>query len=127
MIPPDSSDDAAAAEFFMTLLHAATSGHVLHLQTRSYSQHVALDGFYSELPGLVDSVIESYQGKYGVVTNYPSGYVVPTGEPLSFVSALSDYVASTRAAIAPDSEIQNDIDGIQSLINSTIYKLRFLA
>ena len=58
---------------------------------------------------------------------FRSGYAVPTGEPLAFVSALSDYVASTRAAVAPDSEIQNDIDGIQSLINSTIYKLRFLA
>lgn len=127
MIPPESSDNAKAAEFFVTLLHAATSVHLLHLQTRSYSQHQALGSLYGDLPGLVDSVIESYQGKYGVITSYPSGYAVPTMEPLEFVSALSDYVMANREAVAPDSEIQNDIDSIQAAINSTIYKLRFLA
>lgn len=110
----------------MTLLHAATSGHLLHLQTRSYSQHEALGDLYSSLPSLVDSVIESYQGKYGIIASYPSGYVVPTGEPLAFVSALSDYVTANREAVAPDSEIQNDIDEIQAAINKAIYKLRFL-
>jgi hypothetical protein len=127
MIPPESSDNAKAAEFFATLLHAATSAHLLHLQSRSYSQHQALGDLYSDLPGLVDAVVESYQGKYGIVGSYPSGYAVPTGEAIGFVSALSDYVIANRAAVAPDSEIQNAIDEIQALINSTIYKLRFLA
>ena len=127
MIPPDRSDNVAAAEFFMTLLHAATSGHVLHLQTRSYAQHMALDAFYSELPGLADAVIEAYQGKYGLVMDYPDGYSVPTGEPLQFLSDLSDYVMLQRANVGSDSELQNLIDEIQQLIDSTIYKLRFLA
>ena len=127
MIPPESSDNGRAAEFFVTLLHAATSVHLLHLQTRSYSQHEALGDLYGSLPGLVDSVIESYQGKYGVINSYPSGYAVPTAEPLAFVSALSDYVTANREAVAPDSEIQNDIDEIQAAINKAIYKLRFLA
>ena len=127
MIPPLSSANATAAEFFITLMHAATSGHILHFQTRSYAQHVTLDGFYSELPGLVDEVVEAYQGKYGLILDYPNGYSVPTSTPLEFVSVLSDYVQSTRASVAPDSEIQNLIDGIQDHIDSTLYKLRFLA
>jgi len=127
MIPPESSTNAAAAEFFITLMHAATSGHILHFQTRSYAQHVALDSFYSELPGLVDEVVEAYQGKHGLILNYPSGYTVPNGAPIEFVSALSDYVQATRASVASDSEIQNLIDGIQDHIDSTLYKLRFLA
>ena len=127
MIPPERSTNAAAAEFFITLLHAATSGHVLHLQTRSFAQHKTLDEFYNELPGLVDEVIEAYQGKYGLVMDYPSGYAVPTTAPIDFVSALSDYVTSTRASVAADSELQNLIDEIQQLIDSTLYKLRFLA
>ena len=126
MIPPNSSSNPTAAEFFATLLHAATSGHILHLQTRSYAEHKALDEFYSELPGLVDSLIESYQGKYGLVLDYPSGYQAPTATPQEFVSALSDYVMGTREAVASDSELQNDIDAIQTLINSTQYKLTFL-
>lgn len=125
-IPPERSDSPQAAEFFATLLHAATSGHILHLQTRSYAQHKALDDFYSALPDLADSIIEAYQGKYGLVLDYPSGYQVPTGSPIDFVSALSDYVESTRSNIATDSEIQNLIDEVQQLIDSTLYKLRFL-
>ena len=127
MIPPEQSDNAAAAEFFITLMHAATSGHILHFQTRSYAQHKALDEFYSELPGLVDGIVEAYQGKYGIVSNYPNGFAVPTGEPIDFVSALSDYVMGNRAKVGSDSELQNLIDGVQELIDSTLYKLRFLA
>ena len=126
MMPPSSSGNPVAAEFFATLLHAATSAHILHLQTRSYAQHKALDDFYSELPGLVDSLIESYQGKYGLVLDYPSGYQVPTSTPQEFVSALSDYVIAARQQVASDSELQNEIDSIQTLINSTLYKLAFL-
>lgn len=127
MIPPDRSTNPAAAEFFITLMHAATSGHILHFQTRSFAQHMTLDAFYSELPGLVDDVVEAYQGKYGLVLDYPSGYSVPTSAAIDFVSALSDYVMSSRVNVADDSEIQNLIDEIQDLIDSTLYKLRFLA
>jgi hypothetical protein len=52
---------------------------------------------------------------------------VPTSAAIDFVSALSDYVMSSRANVADDSEIQNLIDEIQDLIDSTLYKLRFLA
>ena len=127
MIPPDRSDNPAAAEFFMTLLHAATAGHILHFQTRSFASHMALDAFYSELPALVDSVVEAYQGRYGLVLDYPDGFSVPAGSPLEFVGALDDYVRSNRSTVASDSELQNLIDEIQQLIDSTLYKLRFLA
>lgn len=127
MIPPERSDNPASAEFFMTLLHAATSGHILHFQTRSYSEHMALDGFYSSLPGLVDGVVEAYQGKYGLILDYPNGYALPVGQPIEFVSALGDFVTTNRDSIGSDSELQNLIDGIMELIDSTIYKLRFLA
>lgn len=126
MIPPEVSANPTAAEFFGTLLHAATSGHILHLQTRSYAQHKALDDFYSALPDLADAIIEAYQGKYGLVLDYPSGYEAPSGAPIEFVSALGDYIAAARGSIAPDSEIQNLIDEVAALVDSTIYKLRFL-
>jgi len=126
MIPSDQSTNAVSGEFLVTLLHAATSAHILHLQTRSFAQHLALDGFYQEMPGLADSLIEAYQGKYGIVS-YPSGYEVPATTPLEFLSNLSDYIIANRDQVAPDSELQNEIDSIQLLVDSTIYKLRFLA
>jgi hypothetical protein len=118
-----TTDRAIAAAFFKALLDAVTSAHLLHLQSRSFSQHSALGDFYSELEDLADGLIESYQGKYGIVTDYPDGPSMPSNDPISFMTKLSDYVRNTRAGVASDSEIQNDIDTIQSLIDSTLYKL----
>lgn len=118
-----TTDRVVAAEFFKTLLDAVTTGHLLHLQSNSFSQHSALNTFYSELEELTDGLIESYQGKYGIVTGYPKGPSMPNSDAVSFMTKLSDYVRSTRAAVASDSELQNDIDSIQSLIDSTLYKL----
>jgi len=112
-----------AALFFKTLLDAVTTTHLLHLQTRSYAQHVALGGLYEELGELVDGLIESYQGKYGIVNSYPTGPSLPANDPIGFVEALSNFVREYRNEVARDSELQNVIDEVQSLIDSTLYKL----
>ena len=49
-------------DFFLKLLHAATNGHILHSQTKSYSEHKALQKYYEELPDLVDSIIRMARG-----------------------------------------------------------------
>jgi Tfp pilus assembly protein PilO len=42
------------------------------------------------------------------------------------MKAMRDYVDDTRKDLPKDSEIQNLVDGITDLINSTIYKLENL-
>jgi hypothetical protein len=54
------------------LLHSQTQVHIFHLGTKSYSEHKALQNYYEGIDVLVDGVIESYQGKYGLLTNYKS-------------------------------------------------------
>ena len=49
-------------EFILTLLHAVTNTHILHLRSKSYAEHMALGAFYEALPALVDEVAESIQG-----------------------------------------------------------------
>lgn len=120
------SGNAGAHEFFFVLLQAAVIAHQLHLNTRSIAEHLALDELYKELPGKVDSLIESYQGKYGLVTDYPTHVRLPdTGVPTKLVASLCDYVSQHRAGVAPDSYIQNQIDGIEELLYSTQNKLKF--
>jgi hypothetical protein len=111
--------------FFLTLLHAATNTHILHLQSRNYSEHQALGEFYDEIVDLTDGVIESYQGKHGLV-QYPIEYAKPADTGLLELQALSVYVMLNRMVIGNDSELQNEVDTILNLINSTIYKLTFL-
>ena len=111
--------------FVMCLLHAVTNTHILHLQSRSYSEHMALGDFYEGLDDLADSFIEQYQGKYGIIEGYKAEYELPT-PALEYLVSLNDYVKQAREELPQDSELQNTIDEIASLIDSTIYKLRFL-
>lgn len=115
-------------EFILTLLHAATNTHILHLRSRSFSEHMALGEFYQALPDLVDAVVEATQGRDGKLLDYPVSYYPPNQTGLEELKDLKDYVDETRhtADIPQDSEIQNAIDEIASLIDSTLYKLQFL-
>jgi len=125
---PDNEASEAAPDLFATLLNSATTAHILHLQTGSYAQHKALNTLYADLPDLADSLIEAYQGKYGVVKDYPSQSVTTPSDALGFVQELRAYVAANRyvALKQSDSELQNITDNIVELLDSTIYKLTFL-
>jgi hypothetical protein len=113
-------------QFVLTLLHSITNAHILHFQTKSYSEHVALGMYYEELEDLVDSFVEAYQGCYGIIDDYEKYYLLPT-PPLKYLTSLSKYVEDERKKLPQDSELQNIIDEIAQLIDSTIYKLKFLA
>lgn len=123
-----TSTNKPAHEFFAVLLMAAPYAHMAHLQTRSFAEHMALGTLYEELPDLVDTLIESYQGKYGLVMDYPApSKLPPLGNPVAMVTQLNLYVDQNRKKVSDDSEIQNTIDEIVTLLNSTTYKLKFLA
>lgn len=111
--------------FITRLLHCVTVTHMLHLNTRSYSEHIALGDFYEGLEDLIDSLAEQYQGKYKLLA-FETEEVEPASSALEYMMALSEYVTDTRNNLPMDSELQNTIDEIQSLINGTLYKLRFL-
>lgn len=114
-------------EFILNLLHAATNTHLLHLRSKNYAEHMALGAFYEELPGLVDALAESIQGLTGELIEYPADYYAPADTALQELIDLMDYVKENRKHLPADSEIQNQVDTIAELINSTVYKLKFLA
>lgn len=121
-------DKNAVGEFVGNLLHSATITHFMHLQTKSYAQHKALGAFYDEVVEATDSVAEAIQGCTGeIITTYPSMFANVTGEPLSYLESLREYVANNREKLPMESNIQNEVDAIATLIDSTIYKLKFLA
>ena len=122
----DTNDDFC--EMVCRLLHSQTQVHVFHLQTKSYSEHKALQGYYEGIDALVDGVIESYQGKYGIITNYKTYDMEQYSngkKTISYFTGLLKVIDEKRDC-CEDSYIQNQIDTIQELINSTVYKLKFL-
>ena len=113
-------------EFILTLLHAATNTRILHWQTKSFAEHTALGEFYSELPELIDAVVEAIQGLNEEIIEYPKDYYPPLDSGLDELLSLKEYVQENRKVLPQNSEIQNLVDEIASSIDSTIYKLRFL-
>jgi hypothetical protein len=113
----------------MDLLHSATVTHIMHWQTTSYAQHIALGDFYQAIPNLIDAVIEAYQGKNNIIlSKFPiemDSYEDMT--PLLYMEYLNQELYESRGLFGDDSEIQNLVDGIAELIDTTIYKLRRFA
>jgi len=113
------------ALFVATLLHSATNTHFFHWSTDSYSKHIALGEYYDGIVDLTDAFAEAYMGKYGKFTAFPSVYHQPK-EPVKYLESLQNFVTDARQDLPQDSELQNLIDEIADLINTTTYKLKFL-
>ncbi len=110
------------------MLHSRTQAHTLHLQTKSYPEHMALNGYYDGIGDLIDGLVESYQGKYGIIESYKSYDLVSyksTENTIKYLQDLCKKIEGLRDC-CKDSYIQNQIDTICELINSTLYKLKFL-
>ena len=118
-------------DMIATLLHSQTQVHIFHLQTKSqssYSEHKSLQNYYEGINGLVDGIVESYQGKYEIITGYKTIKTVDyksTEQVISYFKELDENIEKNRTSVK-ESYIQNQIDGVQELIYSTLYKLRFL-
>lgn len=113
------------ALFAVTLLHSATNTHLFHFSTDSYSKHKALRAYYSKVQDLVDDLVETYSGCYEQIKTFPSVYHQPK-EPVKYLESLKTFVDDARKDLPQESQIQNIIDEIAQLIDSTLYKLRFL-
>jgi hypothetical protein len=110
------------------LFHSRTQVHVFHLQTNSFAEHMALQGYYDNIIELIDKLVESYQGKYGIVKDYTSFNILPyenKQQVITYFDALYNTINAMRQGII-DSYLQNQIDGIVELTEQTLYKLKYL-
>jgi hypothetical protein len=126
---PQGAPTEVMANFVSTLFHSRTQAHTFHLQTNSFATHKALNKYYDSIIDLVDSLIESYQGRYGILKGYKGmADVLEYDENVvvKYFEALCMYVEKNRPLLPQDSYIQNQIDELIALIESTKYKLIYL-
>jgi UDP-glucuronate decarboxylase len=77
---------------------------------------------------LIDALVESYQGKYSILKgykNYPIEDYKDTTTTINYLKDLCEKVEELRGC-CKESYIQSQIDLVCELINSTLYKMRFL-
>lgn len=115
--------DNTVVKFASTMLHSITCAHMLHLKTTSYAAHKALQHYYEDVEDLIDTWIEAYQGKYSTIETYDNTFA-NHDNALEYMIEMADFVMVTRKLLPADTELQNIIDEIASLIDSTIYMLR---
>ena len=116
-------------DFVGMLFLARDVAHSVHLNTRSFSKHMALNTFYDEIIELADGFAEAYQGRYGLIGPISLLSAKKTGNIVEFLQDQLDEIESGRYDVCKkdDTPLQNLIDGIIELYLSTLYKLRFLA
>ena len=126
----EQMDQETVGEFIGTLLHSATITHFMHLQVTgegSNAKHMALAAYYDGIVDLADGLAEVIQGcESAIITGYPKMFANVSGEPLPYLQSLKQFVEINRESVSDESNVQNEIDTILSLIDSTIYKLTFL-
>lgn len=119
----------AHTEFASRLLFARDQIHILHLQTQSYAQHIALNELYDSLLGSFDSFVETMQGKLSKIFTGYKTYPYVNLTPIEFVTAFKSEVQSYREKNLKGIEYSNIDNQLQVVIDSlevAIYKLKFL-
>lgn len=131
--PETHEGPGSPVSLFSKLFESREMAHIYHLQVNgeqgSHAAHTALNEYYDSVLDLIDDLIETYQGQYGIVDGYD---VIDTNntrttEKLAYFEELVEFVKHARKAIsAEDTHLQNIIDEVVALIYRTLYKIRFL-
>jgi len=117
-------------ELASLLLQSRTQTHSFHLGVKgigSHSAHIALGEYYDSIVGLIDGLVETYQGKEGLIQLSGIGVLDKNNDIkniIKYFETLCSMVAKLRTnPKLQDSWIQNDIDTVVSLLYRTKYKL----
>jgi DNA-binding ferritin-like protein len=120
-------------ELASILLHSQTQGHIFHWRVKgkgSYAAHKALQKYYESIDGLVDGLVEAYQGKNGLVF-FDSVEEIDNNATIENVIKYFDKLIAIvdklrKGKDLEDSFFQNEIDNIVVLLYATKYKLENL-
>ena len=117
------------ADFVGTLFLARDVAHSVHLNTRSFSKHSALNEFYDSIVELADKFAEAYQGRHGLIGPISLMSAKKTGNIIEFLEDSLADVEKMRYEVVDksDTPLQNIIDEIVGLYLSVLYKLKYLA
>ena len=118
-----------ACDFLGLLFLARDVTHSVHLNTRSFSKHTALNIFYDRIIDAADDFAESYQGRYGLIGPITLHSAKKTSNVIEFLEDSLSQIETGRYEICEktDTSLQQLIDNIIEIYLRTLYKLKFLS
>ena len=109
----------APSKFIGQLFHSRDTMHIAHLQTTSFAEHKALNGYYDGILDLTDKFIEVYFGRFKrVEIVIPEAKIQSSVEHLKELQQLIDGERNNYP-----SELQNIMDEMLGLVDKTLYLL----
>jgi len=118
-----------AAQLMGLLFLGRNVAHSVHLNTRSFSKHEALNIFYNRIVGAADDFAEAYQGRNGLIGPITLHSAKKTSNIIEFLEDSLAEIEGARYNVCDksDSSLQQLIDNIVEIYLRTLYKLKFLA
>jgi hypothetical protein len=118
-------------QFIAVLFLARDIAHRAHLAATgpsSFAKHEALGAFYPAVIDLADQIAEAYQGAMLELIEIPLLDNEFPGEIKAALQAQRKWIVANRFKAVPkeETQMQNIIDEVVALYDSTIYKLHFL-
>jgi hypothetical protein len=119
-------------KLFSKLFESREMAHIYHLQVNgdmgSHAKHTVLGEYYDGVLDFIDSIIEVFQGQYGIIEEYD---VIDTKDTKSkdtieYFNELARFIKEERKCInAEDTHLHNIIDEVVALVYRTLYKLKY--
>ena len=110
--------------------HSRTQAHIFHTRVNgegSFAAHNALQAYYEAIVPLIDGLVETYQGQYGLIEYKEVSGVdndASKENMVKYFDNLCKFLDKERKEPKLQmSWLQNDLDNVASLLYSTKYKL----
>lgn len=116
--PTESND---VVEYIGELIESVGIIHAMHLTTKSWIRHKALDEYYKDMPELIDVFVEAYisNGEFEIVPKFDIEYS-GAEDVLNhlYVSGMT-----IHSKLSPD--LTNPLEDILTKFKTVLYKLSF--
>jgi len=111
-------------EILQKFFEARDTVHLLHLHTKCYAEHKALNEFYEGWLDLADSFVEKYQGRFNV--RIEGKITITTDTTLVsdvYIRSLYDFLTQLEITVTGNPDLLNIIADLKGLVNETLYLL----
>jgi hypothetical protein len=109
------------------VLATRNAAHQAHWKTKSYAQHVALDEFYDGILDVLDKLVETYQGAFGLCDFPPPAGILPK-DIVAHIGQEAAWIDANRSKIAKNlGSLENIVDELTGVYLKSFYKLSNLS